>query len=78
MDLALPLVIVSLLLAVGACKAIHPVMFLDSDAEREAGAPTPKALAESRWQGFIMLAFGVVVLYAILTSDGGPPEFIGV
>lgn len=48
---------------------------------RPAASQTRTALAglsESRWQGIVMPGFGAVALYAILTWDGTPAEFIGV
>ncbi|HZL86736.1 MAG TPA: hypothetical protein VFB96_00050 [Pirellulaceae bacterium] len=78
MGSALGLVITALLTIYGSCKVIWPGILLDREEASADGAPTPQQLSESRIQGIVLLAFGIIGLYAILTWDGTPPEFIGV
>jgi hypothetical protein len=78
MNIAISLAIATLISLVGAIKVIWPAMLIDREADAGNGEPTPEELRRSRWHGMVMLAFGVIGLYAILTWDGTPAEFIGV
>lgn len=78
MNIAISLLIASSITVVGLIKVVRPAMLLDREADAGSGPPTPDELRQSRWHGIVMLAFGAIGLYAILTWDGTPAEFIGV
>jgi hypothetical protein len=78
MAVAFGLTISTALAVTGLCKVIWPAWLIDRDAADESAPPTPKEIRQSRWHGIIMLAFAAIGLYAILTWDGTPAEFIGV
>jgi hypothetical protein len=78
MGIALGLTISTVISLVGLAKIIWPGWWIDREPENAGGAPTENELRQSRWQGVVMIAFGLTGLYAILTWDGTPAEFIGV
>ena len=78
MEYALGLIVGSLVTLVGLSKAIWPGWLIDRDEIPPGGEPTAAQLSQSRTQGLVMLAFGAILLYALLTWDGTPAEFIGV
>jgi hypothetical protein len=78
MGIAIGLTISIGLTVTGLCKVIWPAVLVEREAGGAGGPPTPEELRQSRWHGIVILAFGVIGLYAILTWDGTPAEFIGV
>lgn len=78
MNVAVGLLIAASISIAGLIKVVWPEVLLDREADFEGRTPTSNELWQSRRDGMVMLAFGVIGLYAILTWDGTPPEFIGV
>ena len=75
MELLFPLGILGLLLLGGVAGLVAPAMVWELDTEnRGLGPPTPTDLRGVRITGIVMIAMACIGLYAVLTSNGQPPE----
>ncbi len=78
MNIAVGLTIATSLTVAGLTKVVWPEVLIDRESDAPSGPPTAAELRQSFWHGIVMLVFGVIGLYAILTWDGTPAEFFPV
>ncbi len=77
-SMAVGLAISTSLTVAGLIKIVWPATLIDRDSVAPGDPPTAAELRQSRNHGLVMVAFGVIGLYAILTWDGTPAEFFPV
>jgi uncharacterized protein YjeT (DUF2065 family) len=76
MNTALGLAVSIVCILVGAATLFFPQMV--SHLQEDTETTPEQALREVRFGGGFLFLFGWALLYAVLTANGQPAEFIGV